>query len=97
MRNEALAEYGCAEFVSLQQGDEEITLSYWPDAAYIQAWHSDLDHQTAQALGRQRWYSTYISGNQAASSLSVSSRNTLAWAHSQRPLHKPTKLKKFQN
>ena len=59
MRAKALGEYGCLEFVSLQQGDEEISLSYWSDSASIQAWRNDLEHQAAQALGRQHWYSSY--------------------------------------
>lgn len=59
MRTKALGEYGCVEFVSLQEGDEEISLSYWPDTQSISAWRADLEHQEAQVLGRQKWYAAY--------------------------------------
>lgn len=59
MRNKALAEYGCLDFVSMGEGVAEISLSYWPDLESIHAWRADAEHQQAQQLGRARWYSAY--------------------------------------
>ncbi|MEJ2346163.1 MAG: antibiotic biosynthesis monooxygenase [Gammaproteobacteria bacterium] len=36
-----------------------ITVSYWRDEASIEAWKNDMEHQEAQRLGRERWYSRY--------------------------------------
>lgn len=59
MRNKALAEYGCLEFVSAGAGEQEVSLSYWPDLESIHAWRADAEHQQAQQLGRAHWYSAY--------------------------------------
>lgn len=60
MRDKALAEYGCTEFVFANTPDgEEIALSYWPDEASITRWKRDVEHIAAQQLGRERWYSSY--------------------------------------
>lgn len=34
-----------------------ITISYWKDEAAIAAWKANTDHQLAQKLGREKWYS----------------------------------------
>lgn len=36
-----------------------ITVSYWSDLESIRHWKQQLDHQYAQQLGRDRWYSAY--------------------------------------
>jgi len=36
-----------------------ITVSYWSSPEAIKSWKSDLDHQLAQKLGREKWYSQY--------------------------------------
>ena len=36
-----------------------ITVSYWADLASIGNWKADIDHQRAQALGREKWYSSF--------------------------------------
>jgi len=59
MRELALNEFGCIEFHSVTEGDNEVSLSYWPDSASIQAWKAHPEHQRAQRLGRERWYETY--------------------------------------
>lgn len=60
MRDKAIAEYGCTEFVfSTTPEGEEIALSYWPDEGSIQRWKADLEHQDAQEQGRTRWYASY--------------------------------------
>jgi heme-degrading monooxygenase HmoA len=60
MRDKAITEYGCTEFVFAATPDgDEVALSYWPDEASIVAWKKDLEHQAAQQLGRERWYASY--------------------------------------
>jgi heme-degrading monooxygenase HmoA len=36
-----------------------ITVSYWDSEAAVAAWKSHAEHQTAQTLGRTRWYAGY--------------------------------------
>lgn len=36
-----------------------ITVSYWKDLESIAAWKENLEHKSAQRLGRDRWYSEY--------------------------------------
>lgn len=59
MRELALAEYGCLEFVAITEGDREIAISYWPSLAHIQRWKQDPQHQQAQQQGKARWYKSY--------------------------------------
>lgn len=59
LRERALAEFGCLEFVSCCEGDQEIAISYWPSLAHIQRWKQDLAHQQAQAKGKVDWYASY--------------------------------------
>ena len=59
MRELAIGKYGCAEFVSAQEGDQEIAISYWHSEKDIQAWKADPEHRRAQALGKTRWYQSY--------------------------------------
>lgn len=59
MREIAMAEYGCTEFISTTEGNNEIAISYWPSLDAIRAWKSNPDHLRAQALGKSRWYKSY--------------------------------------
>lgn len=59
LRELALRDFGCLEFVAVTEGDQEVALSYWPDEARIRAWKQQADHLMAQQLGRERWYSGY--------------------------------------
>ena len=59
LRELALSQFGCLEFVAVTEGNQEVALSYWPDEAGIRAWKQDTDHLMAQQLGRERWYSGY--------------------------------------
>lgn len=59
LRELALRDFGCLEFVAVTEGNQEVALSYWPDEAHIRAWKQQADHQMAQRLGRERWYSGY--------------------------------------
>ncbi len=59
MKELALGEYGCTEFVSVTQGREEIAISYWENQNQIQKWRSNSEHILAQELGRSKWYESY--------------------------------------
>ena len=36
-----------------------ISVSYWQDQVSIKQWKANLEHQHAQALGKQQWYSGF--------------------------------------
>jgi heme-degrading monooxygenase HmoA len=59
LRDIALKEFGCLEFIALSQDENEIALSYWKDEASIKAWKQQTDHLMAQELGRTQWYESY--------------------------------------
>ncbi|MCU0676131.1 MAG: antibiotic biosynthesis monooxygenase [Myxococcota bacterium] len=60
LRELALNDFGCLEFVSAHDGTVEIALSYWPDEASVAAWKREREHVLAQELGRERWYERYV-------------------------------------
>ncbi len=59
LRDLAMAEFGCTEFVSVTEGEQEIAISYWPDQDAILAWKQQAQHRVAQQLGRDGWYTHY--------------------------------------
>ncbi|USD64027.1 antibiotic biosynthesis monooxygenase [Vibrio sp. SCSIO 43136] len=59
LRQTALTEYGCLEFVSVAEGEQEIAISYWPSEEAIKQWRSDPQHKIAQSNGKNRWYRDY--------------------------------------
>jgi len=59
LRALALTEFGCLEFHSVTEGDDEIALSYWPDEEKIRAWKQHSEHLLAQARGRNEGYLSY--------------------------------------
>lgn len=36
-----------------------ITVSYWSDLESIKNWKANIEHQEAQKLGREKWYSSF--------------------------------------
>ena len=48
-------------FLGVESAREEvgITVSYWKDPESIHQWKKNLEHQKAQQLGRQQWYSSF--------------------------------------
>jgi heme-degrading monooxygenase HmoA len=59
LRDRALRDFGCLEFVyATTPAGEEVVLSFWPDAASIARWKADEAHRAAQQ-GQARWYSSY--------------------------------------
>jgi heme-degrading monooxygenase HmoA len=59
MRELALGQFGCLEFTAVNEGQEEIALSYWPSEEHIRSWKAHSEHVLAQQLGRERWYESY--------------------------------------
>ena len=41
------------------RGETGITISYWEDLKAIKNWRANIDHQTAQELGKEKWYQSY--------------------------------------
>jgi len=39
--------------------DLGITVSYWTDLESIKKWKANSEHQVAQKLGHEKWYSTF--------------------------------------
>lgn len=36
-----------------------VTISYWEDLSAVTAWKQNTEHQSAQQLGKQKWYQDY--------------------------------------
>ncbi len=59
MRDLAIDEYGCVEFVACTEGNTEIAISYWESEEQIQQWKQNAEHLVAQEKGRSKWYKSY--------------------------------------
>ena len=59
MKALAFSEYGCLDFNSVTEGDEEIAISYWPSLQHIHDWKNDPQHSQAQKKGREKWYKSF--------------------------------------
>ena len=48
-------------FLGIESARNEvgITVSYWTDLESIKAWKAHVEHQEAQKLGREVWYSAF--------------------------------------
>jgi heme-degrading monooxygenase HmoA len=48
-------------FLGVESAREEvgITVSYWSDLESIRNWKANLEHQEAQKLGHEKWYSSF--------------------------------------
>jgi heme-degrading monooxygenase HmoA len=55
----AFNQYGCQDFFSVTQGDQEIAISYWQSMQQIRDWKNDPEHKHAQTMGREKWYKSY--------------------------------------
>ncbi|MEJ2399077.1 MAG: antibiotic biosynthesis monooxygenase [Gammaproteobacteria bacterium] len=56
MRALAKDKYGCSEFITIADGNQEIAISYWDNEKQIRAWKQDPEHKKAQEAGRNKWY-----------------------------------------
>lgn len=45
--------------VEFAREDVGITVSYWKDLESIKRWKSNMEHQEAQRLGHEKWYSSF--------------------------------------
>ena len=59
MRELAIKEYGCTDFIAVTENNVEIAISYWNNQQDIQKWKQDAEHLAAQELGRASWYQSY--------------------------------------
>lgn len=48
-------------FLGVESARDEvgITVSYWSDLESIKRWKMNVDHQEAQRLGHEKWYSSF--------------------------------------
>lgn len=59
MRDHAFSKYGCLDFVSITEGDQEIAISYWDNEEQIKRWRFAPEHFQAQEQGKSKWYKDY--------------------------------------
>lgn len=59
LREMAISEYGCREFCSYTEGNNEVAISYWDSESQIREWKQNALHLTAQGKGKSRWYKSY--------------------------------------
>lgn len=59
MRELAMTQYGCLDFVASTEGNREIAISYWPSLDHIRNWKQNSEHLQAQQRGKSRWYKSY--------------------------------------
>ena len=59
MQELAINKYGCLEFVSVCEGENEISISYWESEDKIKRWKQDEEHVKAQEKGKALWYKSY--------------------------------------
>ncbi|MDH5784135.1 MAG: hypothetical protein OEZ16_00835 [Chromatiales bacterium] len=59
MRGLAKTRYGCTEFISFLEDNQELSISYWKSEEQIAAWKNDPEHLAAQTMGRTKWYKSY--------------------------------------
>lgn len=48
-------------FLGVESAREDvgITVSYWADLESIKSWKANLEHQEAQRIGKEKWYSSF--------------------------------------
>jgi len=48
-------------FLGIESAREDIgiTVSYWSDLESIKRWKNNIDHQEAQKLGVEKWYTSF--------------------------------------
>jgi heme-degrading monooxygenase HmoA len=59
MRELAISEYGCIEFSSVMDTNQEISVSYWDNEEQIKKWRQNKEHMEAQTRGKEKWYKSY--------------------------------------
>ena len=46
LRELAISQYGCLEFVTATEGGQEIAISYWQDLEHIKQWKQNTSSRT---------------------------------------------------
>lgn len=59
LRELAMTQYGCLDFVATTEGTREMAVSYWPSLDHIKHWKQNAEHLQAQQQGGSRWYKFY--------------------------------------
>ena len=59
LKDLAFKKYGCRNFISATEGDQEIAISYWGSEQQILDWKNDPEHRHAQKLGQDKWYKSF--------------------------------------
>lgn len=59
LRNLAMNQYNCQEFITSCEGNQEIAISYWKSEDDIRKWHQNLEHIQAQKKGKAKWYKSW--------------------------------------
>ena len=59
LRDLAISQYGCKEFVTSTEGNNELAISYWENESQIRQWKQNSEHLLAQSKGRSKWYKSY--------------------------------------
>ena len=59
LRELAIRQYGCKEFVAVTEGNTEVALSYWDSKSQIKEWKQNAEHIVAQGKGKNKWYKSY--------------------------------------
>ena len=59
MRNLAIDQYGCKEFITSREGSLEIAISNWDSESQIKEWKNNSEHLSAQDKGQSKWYKSY--------------------------------------
>lgn len=55
----AFEKYGCRDFISVTQDNEEIAVSWWDTEQQIRDWKNDPAHRFAQKRGAEKWYRSW--------------------------------------
>ena len=59
MRDLAIGQYGCKEFIAVTEGSTELAISYWDNESQIRDWKNNPEHLAAQDKGKSKWYKSY--------------------------------------
>ena len=59
LRELAMNNYDCTDFIAVTEGSQEIAISYWENQEQIVKWKQDAEHLVAQEQGRSQWYKSY--------------------------------------
>jgi len=59
LRELAFQDYNCADFVTVIEGSDEITISYWHSLDDIKAWRKNPAHIEAIEHGKKNGFSHY--------------------------------------